>query len=351
MIFKGEQQQGFARIVYQASMFIGGGRSMTVCLLLLLGMLANMPSRASETLVLAPQLKQGFYQTIFNEMIQGIRDAATGSVNTVMISRASPRLHAEPWLEQYQPDYIISLGSLAGQTYKGIDVATPWVLGAVHKAPKPPQRSDSADHGVVNNASNKFSPNLTVSLIPAPDKLFDQLHALAPKINRIHVVYQQADDALITYARMAAKQLDITLHVYQAEDLKHSAELHQDILKNAKPEHDALWLLQNPAIVDNRLILPRVLKVAWQRKLTIISNKLSHVKHGVLLSLYPDNYQLGQYLWQRAAGLKADNIQTGSQLEWLKQTRLAVNTRTARHLGLRFSAEQNRQIDLKFPRH
>ncbi|PCJ47533.1 MAG: hypothetical protein COA99_00540, partial [Moraxellaceae bacterium] len=265
-------------------------------------------------------------------------------------------------IRQHSPDFVISLGSRGKVAAFSISTAIPVVLGAILS---PDSSVLLALQQPSMLASTAFTPlrqprlpDLTVSLTPAPEQLFNQLRNLAPNIRGVHVVYHKNDTELINDARAAAKRFGLNLTVHQAQDLKQSALAHSQLMANLKSETEALWLLQNPEVVDNHLILPMVLKTAWQRKFVVISNNFSHVKHGVLFTLYPDNYRLGKHLWQSGADLVIAAESPASttllklpQLEWLQQTRLAVNIRTARHLGLKFSERQQRQFDLIFPRH
>ena len=293
-----------------------------------------------ETLIFSPKLNNPFYQSIFNDIIRGIEDAAEGEVHTVRLEKSSSPFDSKSWVAEYQPDFIISLGSLSAHPRDKIDSHIPWLLSAVHRAP-----SHNARH-----------PDMTVSLVPDPELLFQKTIKLLPDTRHIHVVYHRSDQALIDDATEDAKTLGLILESYRADDLKHSAKLHQRLLKQLNSTSDVLWLLQNPLIVDNRLILPRVLKKAWSRRLRVISNNFMHVKHGALISLYPDNYLLGQYLWRRTRSLSEEMHATVTEytskdhMEWLQQAKVAVNTRTANHLGLHLNAMQKRQIDLTFPR-
>ena len=68
------------------------------------------------------------------------------------------------WLDTYQPNNIISLGSLSSQPKDTIDSNIPWVLSAVHKQPINAERL----------------PDTTVSLIPEPSVLFNKVLNLLP---------------------------------------------------------------------------------------------------------------------------------------------------------------------------
>jgi len=90
-----------------------------------------------------------------------------------------------------------------------------------------------------------------------------------------------------------------------------------------------------------------LLQKAWDRDLAIISNKPAHAKRGALFAMYPDNRGLGQEL-----ALLLDHVnETAQQSEVLPLSRLnlAVNLRTAAHLGLNFTLRQQEDFTLTFP--
>jgi putative ABC transport system substrate-binding protein len=110
-----------------------------------------------------------------------------------------------------------------------------------------------------------------------------------------------------------------------------------------------VWLLQDSSTVGNTSILPLVLKKAWDKRLVVFSSNPSHVRRGALFSLYADQDALGKsisnLLRQQTSGKR--NI-TG--LQPLRDVGIAVNLRTASHIGLEISSEQRRQFDSVFPK-
>ena len=66
----------------------------------------------SETLIFSPKLDNAFYQSIFNDIIQGIKDAAEGDVHSVRLEKSQVPFDSRYWLDTYQPNNIISLGDI-----------------------------------------------------------------------------------------------------------------------------------------------------------------------------------------------------------------------------------------------
>jgi putative ABC transport system substrate-binding protein len=90
-----------------------------------------------------------------------------------------------------------------------------------------------------------------------------------------------------------------------------------------------------------------VLEGAWNRSLAVFSSSVAHVRRGALFSLYPNNLALGRQLAASALNYPI-NGGSGAGMATLKEALLAVNVRTASHLGVSVSAVQS-GIDLVFP--
>ena len=92
-----------------------------------------------------------------------------------------------------------------------------------------------------------------------------------------------------------------------------------------------------------------LLEKSWRSQLVLFSDNPSHVKKGVLFALYPDNAGLGRSL----ALMARDRVDHPEALSAgvlpLRNLFTAVNLRTAEHLGLVYSAKQQRSFNLVFP--
>ena len=81
----------------------------------------------------------------------------------------------------------------------------------------------------------------------------------------------------------------------------------------------------------------------------MFSSSVNHVKRGVLFSLYPDNAELGRVLGRAALVYATSGASAPLRgVSPLKEVLLAVNTRTANHLGLNLDARRLR-FDMVFP--
>ena len=97
--------------------------------------------------------------------------------------------------------------------------------------------------------------------------------------------------------------------------------------------------------LDEQTILPLVLRQSWQRDIPVFSSTYAHVKKGVLFVLYPNNRAMGKSL--AAMALRPADARKGLAL--LRDVSVAVNLRTASHLGLNISSEQQRSFEAVFP--
>ena len=134
----------------------------------------------------------------------------------------------------------------------------------------------------------------------------------------------------------------------EAPDLKTAVRLYQEVMTRADVERDALWLPQDVTTVDETTILPLVLRESWDRRLPVFSSSFSHVRRGVLFSLFPDNLGLGRNLAGTALGLAGPSESGNRSVVPLRDVQMAVNLRTARHLGLNFTTRQQQGFDLVF---
>ena len=291
----------------------------------LLGIAAGKPHIA----VVYPDIREP-YRSIFMQIIEGIRSEPHARVNTYLLQNDKDVHKLQRQLRKHNDKAVIALGTRALESVKTAS-DLPIVVGAVLM--QPAQRPD--------NVSG-------ITMLPEPSLLFNTLKEMRPSAIRIGVVYNpNINEQLITLAGKSAHDHGLELLTHAATDLAGAARIYRTLLASGKI--DALWLPQDPTTVDSKIILPLVLENAWKHNVTVFSNNLAHVERGALFALYPDNIAMGRRLTRLSLARLEENAGQPHHIATLVDLNIAVNIRTATHLGLNLSAEQKRNFDLVFP--
>ncbi len=271
------------------------------------------------------------YRGIFTTIIEGI-EAQTGSrVASYAVGGDMTAQDIVANLKRQEIKVVIALGRQGMKAASSLEREFGVVVGGVMSAPE--------------GGGRNFP---VVSLAPDPGMLFERLKHFMPGARRVIVVYDPRQNAwLIRLARDAARHYGLELQAVEATDLKSAVRVYQEVLASADPKKDALWLAQDSTTVEETSVLPLVLESAWNRNLAVFSSSVAHVKRGALFSLYPNNVALGRQLATSALNYSASSAATSSVVP-LKEALLAVNVRTASHLGLQLSSRQQ-GFDLVFP--
>lgn len=280
--------------------------------------------------VLYPDLGEP-YRGIFAKIIEGIEAQAGVRVASYAVGGSMTAQDIVIKMKQQDIKVVIALGRQGMKAAVGMEREFGVVAGGVVSAPEGDGR--------------KFP---VVSLAPDPGMLFERLKHFMPDARRIIVVYDPKNNAwLMRLARDAARKHGLELQAVEAADLKSAVRIYQELLLSADPKKDALWLPQDSTTVEEASVLPLVLEGAWSRNLVVFSSSMAHVKRGALFSLYPNNLALGRQLANSALNYSASSPPISSVVP-MKEALLAVNVRTASHLGLQLSPSQQ-SFDLVFP--
>ena len=290
--------------------------------------LAVQPPRI---MVIYPEAKGG-YAILFEQIISGIEETTKGIIIPLAVP-SKPDLEALQQSIEHQPiDVVIALGRRGIETAKALQPKAPVIAG-----------------GLMSLSEADMETYPAISLLPQPSLLFRRLHELAPDIQRVYLVYNPTrHDWLLPRARAAAKQEGLTLIARPATNIRSAARLYRELVGEMKSGQDALWLLQDSTLTGDTSLLSYLLQEAWQRRLLIFSSSPAHVRRGALFSLYADKQGLGRDLGHFALRIVHKGVKPG--LRPTSEVNIAVNLRTASHLGLRISYQQQRQFNLVFPR-
>lgn len=291
---------------------------------------ARRPRVAAGTLaVLYPDIGEP-YRKVFTEILEGIEDQAQSRVPGYPVAASADPLELQATLKNSGCRVVIALGRQGLKTAAGLDLPLGMVVGGVSSVPDPDKLNG-------------------ISLTPDPALLFSQLKGLMPGVRRVIVVYNpQTNEPLIKLAREAARAQGLELQTLEANDLAGAVRRYETALAGADGRRDALWLPPDPLTVDDGVIVPMVLRESWNRNIAIFSSSIVHVRKGALFALYPNNFELGRDLATLAlARLNGDLARRG--VAPLRAVRTALNTRSASHMGLIISTNQQRGFDAIFP--
>ncbi len=304
-------------------------------MLIVLSFACPMPVGATSpsVAVIYPEVREP-YRAVFLEIIRGIETGLGQSVKHYVLDGDDDTSAA--LLERTHDDHvdvIISLGKAGLSATKQLAEVFPVVIGAVLIAPGQETKGQTG-----------------ITLTPDPEVFFERLKDIVPSAKEVTVIFDPRQKAWeIERARKAAKEQGLTLNAFPAEDLRLSAELYRKVLAQIKDGSIAIWLPQDNAAMDEQALLPVVLQEAWEKNFVVFSGNLDHVRKGALFSLYPDNFGMGRSLAALAIERLKNGAMSASAINPLRDLLLAVNLRTAEHLGLRFAGHDRQRFDLVFP--
>ncbi len=271
------------------------------------------------------------YREVFTKIIEGIEQGAKSKVLSHAVGSDEKAADLTTTLKASDVRVVVALGRQGLQAADGLAGEFGIVVG-----------------GVVSLPEASVQGKQVISLSPDPALLLAKLQELEPAVQRVYLVYDPDQSGwLVRLAKAASQALGLVLDAREARDVREAVRRYQEILAAADPEHDALWLPQDPTTVEESAVLPLVLRESWERRLAVFSSNFGHVKRGALFSLYPDNVALGRSLGESAQAILAGTA-TGGGILPLRDVQTALNLRTAKHLGLNLSPQAQRGFDLVF---
>ncbi|MDO8813732.1 MAG: ABC transporter substrate binding protein [Gallionella sp.] len=271
------------------------------------------------------------YRTVFAQIIGGIKDRSRVPVVNFAVGPNVDIAELKNTLRRQDVKVVIALGRQGMKVASALDSNIGVVVG-----------------GVLTTPENEVRNLQVNSLSPDPALLFSRLKGMMPKVRRVFTVYDPRQNAwMMRLAQEAARAQGLELMAYEAQDLRGAMHAYQEILATSNSSQDALWLPQDSTTVEDSTVLPMVLQESWTRNLAVFSSSFGHVRRGVLFSLYPDNVGLGRHLANSALGFLASGGNETPGMLPLREVLMAINLRTAKHLGLNTPRPQS--FDMAFP--
>ena len=295
--------------------------------------MANNPAQASETGIIAviyPNASEP-HRSIFAQIIGGIGEKTKGRVVTIQIGAEVNADELNDTLRRQGVRVAIALGRQGMKAATVLDRNIGVVVGGVSASPGSEAR------------------NMQVQVLsPDPALLLSRLKEMMPKVRRVFVVYDPRQNAwMMRVAKEAARAQGVEFVAHEAQDLRSAMRAYQEIFATANQRHDALWLPQDSTTAEESTVLPLVLQESWSHNLAVFSSNFGHVKRGALFSLYPDNTELGRRLGASAQAMLASGASDGSGMAPLREVLIAVNLRTAKHVGANATRDQG--FDMMYP--
>ncbi len=266
------------------------------------------------------------YRSIYQQIVSGSQKASETELTEFILKKDFDSQQITKQLNQAGINKVIVLGRLGYKLAKLLPKNFSVVSGALPISP--------------NGVSG-------ISLISDPVNLFDYLTKVAPAVRRIHVAYSKKSEWLIELAKSAAQDKGLELHLRQVKTTKEAIQFYENLFNSKMTKKDAVWLPLDRISSHDKVTLPIILTKSWAQDVVVFSSKPSHAKRGVLFSTYPDNFTLGENLYAMVLALAKDPEK--KKFAALSSLQLAVNLRTAAHLGLKYSTEQEKSFELTFP--
>ncbi|WP_147361037.1 ABC transporter substrate binding protein [Colwellia sp. RSH04] len=280
------------------------------------------------------------YRTIYQEIIEGIDSKANMSSQRIVFERIilEKSFDSEAIANDLKKNGItkaIVLGRLGWKLAKGL---------YQYK-----EDNGKPTFHIVSGAL-PISPNglSGISLITAPSALFDYLTEVAPTVQNIHFAYSKQSEWLVDIARKAAHSKGLSLNTHKVTTTKEAFTYYKNLFNSDISNKDAIWLPVDRIASNDKVTLPLILEKSWSKEVVVFSSKPSHAKRGVLFSTYPDNFSMGTQLFTMVNELSKQPMQ--KNFSPLKSTLLAINLRTAAHLGFKYSSKQQETFKLTFPK-
>ena len=271
------------------------------------------------------------YRNVFENIIKGLGEITQDSINLYDIRKDYDSNALLSDLRKKHVEVVIALGRRGLKAARELPDQFDVIAGAVYLSPDVGGQLMSG-----------------ISLSPDPEIMFARLKELAPGVTRVSVIYNPVrNDWLIDRAKIAAQRYGMVLIAISASNLKTAAPQYRDIVRNADSSH-SIWLMQDESTFDQRVILPMILKNAWEKQFVVFSGNPGHVKKGALFSLYPDNIAMGRTIGSVVVKRFKTRDKTVEILP-ARELFIAVNIRTAKRLDLKFTSAQLREFNLLFP--
>lgn len=295
-------------------------------LTLLVLLLPTSALAATRVAILIPQTPSKA-QAIYEEIYSGVMLAADAELLRFNVGADTTAEQVHQWLQQEKPSAVITISKTPYEYAKSAGLNVPLIVGGLGSTPE----------GVSG-----------VALAGDPAEFFLNAKQIAPTVERVYLVYNESMNGWwLDDARKSAEQNGLELVALEAASVRKGAKIYKKMLKQARKNRDAIWI-PLVTVVPSKTVLPMVLRKAWDKHLVVFTNSPAHAKQGALFSLYPDNAAMGAQLMQLALE-QATSDNAEPRVMMARNMKRAFNWRTASHLGLKYSLDEEAGFDRIYP--
>jgi hypothetical protein len=277
----------------------------------LLGFSAESYGDPARVLILYPQADEPLHH-LYIETIKGI-ESKVKPVDAVELPDDNINLLAE--LNRRQPDKFIALGKRIADSIKNTPYQNRTIAGWV--VLKPPDMAG-------------------VSLALEAKTISQQLQQAASFIHKVFVVQEQSRPVIAIPSTESSTTPKMIFR--EGQDMTATIRLLGNLVETEAIPGEAILIPANlPAN-----ILFEIAKIAWNRKIILLSTNLAHLENGILMAFYPDETALGQQLGEM---IKQDRLTSDN----LKSSKAGINLKVAQHLGITIEPAKLDLFAVKLP--
>ncbi len=271
-------------------------------------LLAPDNAHSSGLLIIYPKAKAP-YNKIYDDIITGINERYPSISEKLQLTEDSDNYRLTEKIEQHKSELLLTLRQASLNKVSLHSSPIPVVAGAITK-------------------TEQIVPGISMS--PAAEIMLSHLLQLTPFVEQVHVVITPQYRVQLEGAEHYLAMRGRSLHIQEIESIQEAADRYLNIIHQASPE-DAIWLMRGASLNDSTIVM-LVLNAAWRKKIIVFSSNPSHVRHGALFSLYPDNKKVGHSLAEIAQHYEGKRIPPHIGLTPLRSVRLIVNKLTYIHI-------------------
>ncbi len=305
----------------------GRKNGLTQRLLLLVALICvqHYASGAEDMAVFYPIVREPF-SLVYSDLLSGLSKEYPGEITAYSIEGEASDLAANPI--NVAEKIVVALGNKSLEAVANQDVGKTVFAALTQLDPR-----------------RKLAG--AIILKPGAETYLSLLMDIQPAVGAVHVVYDpERHGDLIAEATKYLTRHGKKLNPVAVSNIRESAQGLRRIVREAR-SGDAVWLIPDSGLLDASM-LDVVLDAAWDKRLAVFSANPSFVKRGALFAIYPDNVAIGERLARMVLDVTQGKLPKG-RVEYIKDVKVALNERTASHIGVRLTPEIKKSIDVLLP--